>query len=97
MSGTSRRCKQFEAMSAPVIALLLDRRLLDSWPFELTKRGWAMARGAPAENVWGRSLRGDDAAIDFLGPVAQMGERHDGIVEAAGSIPAGSTNSQPGE
>jgi hypothetical protein len=28
------------------------------------------------------------------GPVAQLGERHDGIVEVAGSIPVRSTNKQ---
>lgn len=30
----------------------------------------------------------------FPGPIAQLGERHNGIVEVSGSIPLGSTNSK---
>jgi hypothetical protein len=61
MSGTARRYQALEAMSPVVIAVLVDRRLIDAWPFEVTRRGLAFVRSAPRENVWRRALFGEDA------------------------------------
>ena len=63
MSGTAGRHKMFDAMSPVTVALLLDRRLIDQWPFEYTKRAWAFLRSAPGENVYRRALLGDESGI----------------------------------
>ena len=44
------------------------------------------------ETRWVISVRADALNAAFPGVIAQLGERYNGIVEVAGSIPAGSTN-----
>jgi PD-(D/E)XK endonuclease len=44
---------------------------------------------------WARDFEFEATIKALQGPIAQLGERHDGIVEAAGSSPAGSTYFSP--
>jgi hypothetical protein len=60
MSGTAARNKMFEAMSPVTVALLIERRLLDAYPFETTRRGRVVLRSFPQENVYRLALLGDD-------------------------------------
>lgn len=64
MSGTSRRNKLYEALPAPVVAYMIDRRLLTGWPLEATQRGLVYLQRAPAENVHRRAMAGDPTAFD---------------------------------
>jgi hypothetical protein len=51
----------FQAMSPVTVALLLERRLIDTWPFEYTDRGRVVIRSFPHQNVYRRALCGDDS------------------------------------
>lgn len=58
-----RRMPELERICAPAVAMMIERRLLDAWPLEITKRGRAYLRSAPAQNVWRRALLGDDSGV----------------------------------
>ena len=53
-------------LAAPVMALLIARKLVDEWPFEVTKRGRSVLSQAPSQNVYSRALRGDDSGFEKL-------------------------------
>lgn len=58
--------EHFERMSAPVIAILIERRLIDGWPLEITIRGRAILRSAQEQNIYFRALAfGDGSGIEM--------------------------------
>lgn len=77
MSGTSRRNKLYEALPAPVVAYMIDQRLLTGWPLEVTQRGLAYLQRFPTQNVHRRALEGDATAFDtylIKGRVSSLGQ-----------------------
>lgn len=52
------RHEALSQLSAPTVAILLERGLLESWPLELTRRGRLFLNRAPDTNIWRNALIG---------------------------------------
>lgn len=60
--GNHRRY-ELDGLSAPALALLIERHFVDQWPLEVTAGGRRFIQQAPEQNVYRRALLGDDSGI----------------------------------
>lgn len=59
----TRTWGHLNGLSAPVVAMLMERGVLDGYPLEATRMGLSVIHGAPHSNIWRRALLGDEDGI----------------------------------